>query len=236
MNFDISSFNIESLPAHLAFGLVFISFLVKKMILLRTFAITASVCSIFYNYHLSHGPSWVPIQWNCLFILVNFYHITMAILAQREIKIEDPEEYVYAKNFHSMTRVEFKRLLKCGHTRTYHKGHKLIEQDENLNAIFLIIDGEGTVYFNNLEVAKLTKGDFIGEMSFLTQQSTKGSVIISETSKIHFWDKETLAGFFAKNPVLLAKFHSAIGNQLITRLVTKSISEAENNSEKIKAA
>ncbi|HXH75941.1 MAG TPA: cyclic nucleotide-binding domain-containing protein [Bacteriovoracaceae bacterium] len=221
---QINSINIFG---HLAYGLILMSFLVRRMLLLRSFAIVASCSSIFYNYNVAQNPIWIPIQWNVLFITVNCYHIIMALLARREIKINDVEEFVYGKNFQSMTRVEFKRLLNCGYTRTYHPGQKLVEQHDNLGAIFLILEGEVQVSMNGSVVANLGKGDFVGEMSFLTNQPTKADVLLSEVSRIHYWDMEELKSFFSKNPSILAKFHSAIGNQLITRLVSKSLSEVK---------
>lgn len=216
-----------TLLGHLAYGLILLSFLVKQILLLRALAIVASFCSIAYNYSVSASPIWIPIQWNVLFITVNCYHITLALLARRQIRISEVEEFVWGRNFQSMTRVEFKRLLKCGHTRTYHPGQKLIEKDDNLGAIFLVLEGEASVSMQGLTVARLSKGEFIGEMSFLTGQPTRADVVISKTAKIHYWDNDELRVFFSKNPMLLGKFHSAIGNQLIGRLIEKSLSEAQ---------
>lgn len=207
---------------HVAYALIFCSFLVKRMILLRLFAIAASMLSIIYNYNVSTDPIWVPIQWNALFIVVNIFHVAMAIAARRDIKLDQKEEFAYSTLFRIMTRVEFKRLLNCGFKRTFYTGQKIVEQDDELQAIFLILEGEAHVMVNGCKVAVLTKGEFIGEMSFLTNELTRADVIISKNSIVQYWDLNDLKTFFRKNPAVLASFHSAIGNQLISRLIAQS--------------
>jgi CRP-like cAMP-binding protein len=223
-----NSLEISSLSGHFAYSLIFLSFVVRKMLLLRSFAIFASLSSIYFNYTLSSGPQWIPIKWNAVFISINIFHLAMFFLSKRSITISKTEESVYSKNFSALTKVEFKRLLKVGFTRTYSSGTILIEENQNLEALFLIMEGETKVMIKNLEVAQLFTGDFIGEMSFLTEQKTKAKVVTSKESKIHFWEKEELKAFLQKNPILLAKLHGAIGNQLITKLISKSLREAQD--------
>ncbi len=206
---------------HAAYGLVLCSFIVKRMLVLRLFAVPASLLSILFNYYSAGAPVWIPIQWNVLFLLVNCFHIGMALAAQRKIELPADKEFIYQKNFTSMTRVEFKRLLAVGHTRTYHTGHQLIAQHDQIDSIFMIVEGSAQVRINGHTVATLTQGEFIGEMSFLTHQLTRGEVTMAQTTKIHYWDEQDLRVFFAKNPTILASFHSAIGNQLISRLLAQ---------------
>ncbi len=226
-------FNQESIHVfgHLAYGLILTSFIVKQMLLLRIFSVVASLSSIFYNYHLTSSPIWIPIQWNILFILVNAYHIFMHLSAKRKIPLTDIEHFVHSKNFPTMTTVEFKRLLSSGHTRTYHKGQKLIEENSQLGAIFLIMEGEVQVCSKGKVISSLSHGEFIGEMSFLTGQMTKTDIILTTTSKIHYWDLDDLDNFFRKYPLILSKFHSAIGTQLISRMLQKEDVMACTNNE-----
>jgi len=222
----------------MAYGLILVSFIVKQILLLRVFAVVASFSSIFYNFHIAHDPLWIPIQWNLLFITVNSYHLIMFVLAKRKIKLSDMESFVYHKHFSAITPVEFKRLLKCGHTRNYYKDQKLIEANSHLGAIFLIMEGEVNVSLHGKIITQLKKSEFIGEMSFLTGQKTRADIILSTTCKIHYWDLEELNTFFRRNPSILASFHSAIGHQLISRLLKKDdmIFEKEEISPVRKAA
>lgn len=155
----------------------------------------------------------------------------MHLLSLRKVDISGKDEKVYTKYFSNLTPVEFLRLLKVGHTRNYSPGSTIIEEGEELPVLFLLMEGEVSVHINGLQVAKLESGDFIGEMSFLTEQKTRAKVIVSKDSKIHFWDKEKLKSFLNKNPALLAKFHGAIGNQLINKLISKSVFEAEEKNK-----
>lgn len=153
---------------------------------------------------------------------VNIYHIVMIILGKRQIKLESHLEYIYSKVFPRITKIEFKRLFDCGFTRSYDRGFQLIDQDENPEAIFLILSGSADIYMDEQFVARLEKGEFIGEMGFLTGQKTSATVVMAENSKVQYWDINELKLYLSKNPKLLPDFHSAIGNQLIKRLISSS--------------
>jgi CRP-like cAMP-binding protein len=117
--------------------------------------------------------------------------------------------------------------MECGFTRSYSAHHRLINQNEAIEAIYVIMEGQSHVFANGFHVATLEKGEFIGEMSFLTNTPPRADVIVSQDSQIHFWSTEDLRSHFGKRPLMLGKFHSAIGNQVISKLVVKSLAEAK---------
>ena len=222
--------NFTDYLGHTAYALIFFSFLVAKMLWLRSIAIGASILSILYNYTIAQTPLWIPIQWNILFITVNLYHITKIILSKRDLKLDNEEEFIYQKVFSHISRSDFKNLTRIGFKRTWQAKEKTISENADVNALFLIISGEVNVFAHNNKVATLGPGEFIGEMSFLTNSSAKADIICNKTTQIYFWDKEALKEYLYKNIHIYNGLNMAIANQLITR-ITKPSSQLNSSTE-----
>ena len=92
--------------------------------------IVASIASIAYNYHIADMPLWTPIQWNILFILTNLYHVGKVLVESRRVQFNQTEQYLYATVMSQMDKVDFKRLMSLGFTRTYHRGEELVCENE----------------------------------------------------------------------------------------------------------
>lgn len=224
------------LAGHIAYLLIFFSFLVRKMLYLRVFAIVASLFSTYYNFKVAGGPIWVPIQWNFVFIAVNVYHIAMIFMALRPAKLTDEEKFIHQKLFPTISAVDFRNFYELGYTRTYNSGNILIEQNEELPALFLIVAGRVDIIIDGVKVNELQTGQFIGEMSFLTREKTRATVQVHDNSKIHFWDRETLDKFLSKDQNLLNILHAAIGTQLINHIIDDSKSDSSQEVFEIKQA
>ncbi|MCR9204513.1 MAG: cyclic nucleotide-binding domain-containing protein [Halobacteriovoraceae bacterium] len=222
----MENFDPTQVAGHVAYFLIFISFLVKRMLLLRGFAIAASCLSLFYSFNTTGGPLWVPIQWNFVFIAVNLYHITKIFISMRPVELNNTQKQAYQSAFKSMPIKDFRNFFDLGITRTYNPKDILINQGQELPALFFIINGKVDIFINGKYVNSLSKNQFIGEMSFLTRELTTAKVILSSESKIHYWDRPSLDKYFKKNPDMLTKIHAAIGTQLIGHIVQQEFEKA----------
>lgn len=228
--------NYTDYLGHAAYALIFFSFLVSKMLWLRSIAISASILSIAYNYTIAQTPLWIPIQWNVLFITVNLYHITVILLSKRDIKLESEEEIIYQKVFSHISRSDFKKLVNLGFKRTWQAKEKTIIKGTDVDSLFLIIEGEVTVLSNGNRVARLGTCNFIGEMSFLTGAKAKADIVCNQKTKIYYWDKESLNEFLFKNIHVYNGLNVAIANQLIARVITPQKSTIKVSLDQDKSA
>lgn len=200
---------------HLAYTLLFFSFLVRNLLWLRFLAVFASFASITYSYNIYAEPLWVPIQWNCVFIVTNIIQITITLLEKRNFKLEGYKAYLHDRFFPDLTSAEFIKLMKIGHLRTSSKDEVLIKQFISVEALMVIISGEVLVKSNDRVVTKLGKGHFLGEMSFLTGEPTKGEVQADGEVKYFFWEKEELQKLISKKPKMMSAIQRVLSHQLI---------------------
>lgn len=203
------------IAGHVAYTLIFFSFLVRNLLWLRCLAIFASFTSIAYNYYVPVEPLWVPIQWNCVFIITNLVQITITMLEKRNFDLEGHEAYLRDNFFPDLTSAEFKKLIKKAHLRTSSENEVLIPQHSTLEALMVVIDGQVQISSNGRSVCKLGKGHFLGEMSFLTDEPTKGEVAAVGEIQYFFWEKEQLKELISKKPKMMNAIQRVLSNQLI---------------------
>jgi hypothetical protein len=216
------------IAGHVAYTLIFFSFLVRNILWLRLLAIFASFTSIAYNYYVPVEPLWVPIQWNCVFIITNITQITITLLEKRNFELVGHEAFLHDRFFPELTSAEFKKLIKNAYLRTSSKNETLIEQHTTVDALMVVIEGEVQVLSNGREVTKLGKGQFLGEMSFLTDEPTKAEVRAVGEMKYFFWEKESLKEIISKKPKMMNAIQRVLSNQLIDYILDEE-QKADNN-------
>lgn len=214
--------NIATLAGHLAFGLIAFSFLVKDIFWLRIVSIAASLFSVLYNYIIPVEPMWLAINWNFVFIVVNLYHIAVILYEKREVKMDDKNEELYNTLFSEMTPVEYLKISRAAEWITLKPGQRLITQGMPVPDLYLIYNGTVDVAVDGGWVAELKDGQFVGEMSFLTEKVATASCIVKYESQCLVWKQKEFKNLLKRNPSLYFTIQSVLSAQVSDALVTKN--------------
>jgi hypothetical protein len=193
--------NIGDIIGHLAFGLIAFSFLVKDIFWLRIMSIAASLFSIFYNYFIPAEPMMIAIFWNGVFIAVNLYHIAM---------------------FKSMSPVEFLKITKIAKWKKFKKNAKIITQSKPVKDLHLIYNGTVDVVVGIEPVAELKDGQFVGEMSFLTEKPATATCVVKHDTECLVWNQTGFKDLLKRNPSLYFSIQSLLSAQVSDALVNSS--------------
>lgn len=226
---------VEAL-GHIAYTLIFFSFLVKRVLYLRCLAILASICSICYNSFIVEEALWVPIAWNVLFVAVNSRHIALLLWEKRKITFSGDALFLYEEKFSHLPPVEFQNLMDLSYTRSVGKGEVLMEEGIKNPALLIILEGGAGVFLNGKEIASLEKGEFVGEMSFLTNELTSARVISKSRIRILFWEHDALLDHLMKNPSLMRMFEASLSRQVIDKLRGAVVMQDTDEVAPLKAA
>jgi len=214
--------NIATLAGHLAFGLIAFSFLVKDIFWLRIVSIAASLFSVLYNYIIPVDPMWLAINWNFVFIVVNLYHIAVILYEKREVKMDSKNEELYQTLFKEMTPVEYLKIRRAAEWVTLKPGERLITQGMPVPDLFLIYNGTVDVAVDGGWVAELKDGQFVGEMSFLTEKVATASCIVKYETQCLVWKQKEFKNLLKRNPSLYFTIQSVLSAQVSDALVTKN--------------
>ena len=208
--------NIATIAGHLAFGLIAFSFLVKDILWLRVVSILASLFSVFYNYFIPDQPMWLAINWNIVFVLVNLYHIAVIIYEKRPIKMAPKDKELYETLFRDLSPVEYLKITKIANWKTFKSGETIIRQEHLVTDLVLIYNGTVDVVVGKKKVAELKDGQFVGEMSFLTEKSATATCIVKHDTECLMWKQPEFKDLLKRNPSLYYTIQGLLSNQLIS--------------------
>tara|TARA_R110001592_G_scaffold55852_1_gene170656 strand:- start:662 stop:1303 length:642 start_codon:yes stop_codon:yes gene_type:complete len=208
--------NLAVLAGHLAFGLIAFSFLVKDILWLRLVSILASSFSVFYNWVIPAEPMWLAINWNFVFISLNLYHIAILIYEKRPIKMAPKDKELYETLFKDLSPVEYLKITKIANWQKFKAGDTLIRQNHLVTDLILIYNGTVDVVVKDKIVAQLRDGQFVGEMSFLTEKSATATCVIKHDTECIMWKQPEFKQLLKRNPSLYYTIQGLLSNQLIS--------------------
>jgi len=214
--------NIATLAGHLAFGLIGFSFLVKDIFWLRMVSIAASLFSVFYNYTIPVEPMWLAINWNFIFIVVNAYHIGVILYEKRAVKMDSKNEELYQTLFSEMTPVEYLKVSRAAKWETVKAGERLITQGMPVPDLYLIYNGTVDVLVDNDPIAQLKDGEFVGEMSFLTEKVATATCKVKYDAICLVWKQREFKELLKRNPSLYFTIQSVLSAQVSDKLVSST--------------
>ena len=208
--------NLANIAGHLAFGLIAFSFLVKDILWLRVVSILASLFSVFYNYVIPANPMWLAINWNIVFVVVNLYHIAVIIYEKRPIKMAPKDKELYETLFKDLSPVEYFKISKVAEWKSFKSGETIIRQNHLVTDLILIYNGTVDVVVGTKKVAELKDGQFVGEMSFLTEKSATATCIVKHDTECLVWKQPEFKELLKRNPSLYYTIQSLLSNQLVS--------------------
>ena len=214
--------NIASIAGHLAFGLIAFSFLVKDILYLRILSILASLFSVLYNFYIPLEPMWLAINWNIVFVLVNIYHIAVIIYEKRPVQMDSKEKELYETMFRGLTPVEFLKVTKIAQWKQFKAPLPIITQGKPVNDLILIYNGMVDILVNDNKVAELKDGQFVGEMSFLTEKPATATCKVTHNTECLVWPQKDFKDLLKRNPSLYFTIQSLLSVQVSNNLVTSS--------------
>ena len=214
--------NIATIAGHLAFGLIAFSFLVKDILYLRLVSVLASLFSVFYNYTIPIEPMWLAINWNIVFIVVNIYHIAVLIYEKRPVQMSPKYKELYETMFKDMTPVEFLKITKIADWIHFKEGEVITQQKHSVDTLNLIYNGTVNVTVDGSKVAQLKDGQFVGEMSFLTEKPATATCVVKHDTELLVWPQKEFKDLLKRNPSLYFTIQSLLSAQVSSALVNIS--------------
>jgi len=215
--------DIGIIAGHLAFGLIAFSFLVKDILWLRAMSILASMFSVFYNWVIPPEPMWIPIGWNFVFVAVNLYHVAILIYEKRPVKMNDKNTELYQTLFKEMSPVEYLKISKCAKWIKFKSGEVITKQKLPVKDLVLIYNGTVDVAVDGKKVAELRDGQFVGEMSFLTEKPATADCVVKHDSECLVWKQGEFKELLKRNPSLYFSIQSLLSAQVSNNLVRSTI-------------
>jgi hypothetical protein len=202
---------------HSANVIYLVSYVMRDILWLRIFTVVAASCLIFY-FCFRPEPLLAPVYWNLLFIALNLYWIVRLLLERRPVRLTEEEQELCRLVFGTVTPREMINLLKLGVWKDAEIDECFVARGSNLDQLMLIHSGSACFEMDGRKLQVLKPGQFIGSISFITDETAPANVIALEPTRYVCWPKSTLKSYLTKNPELHAAIQTTLGIDLTKRL------------------
>ena len=181
-------FSFPDVLIHIGNILYLAAFMVRDIIWLRVLTVAASFVLLPYFYFQT-TPLFAAIYWNMAFTALNIYWIVRLTLERRPIELSEEEQQLCELAFHTMKPREMMKLLQLGNWRSIGADECLVTKGTALDELMLIYEGKVCVVLDGKRVAELQPGQFIGGVSYITEETTPADVLSLEPTRYFVWHK-----------------------------------------------
>jgi len=209
----------ELIIINIGYGCAFIALAIKEVLWLRIILTVSFILRFFSSYTFSENFNVA--SWNFLFIAVNIFMI-IRILDERRSRFI-PHEIKDIKNtiFKNLTSKEFLYLWSLGKINSSEKGI-ILDEGIKQNKLMFILSGKALVKSNGKLLALLERGQFVAEMSLLTNEPTSAQVYVDDENdeKVMYieWSNSTLKRIENTNNPFWKKLHYILSSDITKKL------------------
>ena len=208
----------EFIFVNVGFGLVFLALAIRESLWLRIILTVAYVFRLIYSFYFV-GNLNISL-WNVAFILVNIVMIAI-ILDERKIHlIPDELKDIKSTIFDALTSKEFVYLWSIGNLIEIEKNHRIIKEGIHQEKLMFILSGTAVVLRNDKVIANLSRGQFIAEMSLITNEPASADIYSNKDIQYIMWEQAELRHFEKTNKDLWIKLHNILSKDLIEKIKT----------------
>ena len=160
-----------------------------------------------------------------------FSGILMAILLlaydtprpRLSLRLPEAERDLLRNVFTGLDDVQIARLLVAGRFNDIAKGTTLAEENKPLQTLFFICAGHVKVTVGGREVAHLEKGNFVGEIAFLTENPATATVVAEDSVRALVFERGELNQFFRNEAEVAGLIYQLLGRELAQKLRARNI-------------
>ena len=136
--------------------------------------------------------------------------------------MNDKNTELYETLFKDMTPVEYLKVSKVAEWKTFKSGEVIIKQGTPVKDLHLIYNGTVNVTVDRVKVAELKDGQFVGEMSFLTEKPATATCTVKHDTELLVWKQAPFKDLLKRNPSLYFTIQSLLSAQVSDALVSSS--------------
>ena len=198
-----------------AYLLTFLALSIKEVLWLRI-VLTSSHSMIFINNYF-FDQSYNVAFWNFVFVTVNVVQIISIYYDRKPRNIPDKFKDLYQDIFNEFSSKEFLYFLELGEL-VESVDEKIICSGYRQEELFLVLDGLAKVQREGRDIAILERGQFIAEISFLTNQPASADVYSEGVLNYMKWDQSKIKAIKNTNNLFWIKLSNVLTNDITLKI------------------
>jgi hypothetical protein len=221
-------FSLHNWPGHVSYVMIAISYWLTDIFWLRSMAIVGLAFEILY-FTFSGGDLRTGIGWDTIFIGINGYQLYRLWKDRLSLHLPEADRELLHSVLPGLNDVQIARLLLAGEFSEIPQGTTLTRENEILQRLFFICAGQVTVMISGRVISQLEKGNFVGEIAFITDKPATATVIAESTLRALIFDREKLSQFFRNEAEVAGLIYQLLGRELAFKIkISNSLISAVN--------
>jgi CRP-like cAMP-binding protein len=210
-------FGWDTLPGHLAYAIIAVSYLLTNIFWLRVAAVLGISLEVVY-FVLSGSPVWTSVFWDSLFILINLVQVGRLLRDRLSLKLTEGQWAFIAPIVGDLDKAQIAQLLRTAEWRTLERGEALTLEATPVKDLTFICEGRTEVTVKGQVVAHVAAGAFIGDVSFTTGVPATATVVTEERTRVLAFDQTRLRALCARDEQIASALYRRIGGGLADKM------------------
>src|SRR5262249_10045784 len=210
-------FSLNNWPGHLSYVLIAISYWLTDIFWLRLVAIVGLSFEILY-FSFSGGDLRTGIGWDLVFIGINAYQLYRLVQDRLSLRLPEADRELLRSVMTGLDDAQIARLLLAGEFCEIADGTTLAKEGEPLERLYFLCAGRVDVTIGSRAVSKLERGNFVGEVAFLTEKPATATVIADGAVRALVFDKDRLTRFFRNESDVAGLIYQLLGRELAHKM------------------
>jgi CRP-like cAMP-binding protein len=139
------------------------------------------------------------------------------------LRLPEAERELLRSVFTGLDDAQIARLLVAGRFSDIAMGTTLAEENKPLDTLFFICAGHLKVTIAGREVAHLEKGNFVGEVAFLTEKPATATVVAEDSVRALVFERGELSRFFRNEAEVAGLIYQLLGRELAHKIKVSNI-------------
>lgn len=213
----------ENLLGHLAYVLLITSMMMRNINWLRALAILAGTLSAFYYWTLDDK---VSMFWETIFTLVNIAQLMILQIENRRGIFNEDEDYFIKTCLPNIERSYARRLVKLGAWTEVQDETILVFENKVPDKLKFIVSGKADVFRDEKLIGRVGRGDFVGEISYLTGETATATAIVTEPVRYLAFGQERLREHLSRNTEVRHALETSFNRNLVDKLIKSNSNSA----------
>jgi CRP-like cAMP-binding protein len=210
-------FSLNHWPGHLSYVLIAVSYWLTDMFWLRAVAVVGLSLEIVY-FWFSGGDLRAGIGWDLVFISINLYQIYWLMKGRLSLRLPEPDRELLRRVLTGLDDAQIARLLVAGEFCDIAAGTTLAEENQELDRLFFICAGRVNVAIAGRKVSQLERGNFVGEVAFLTNRPATATVTAAEAVRALRFESGKLSQLLRNEGEVAGLIYQLLGRELAHKI------------------
>ena len=201
---------------NIGYALNVIALAFREILWIRVLLTSAYLLRFLTQYFFENNQN--TSVWMIVFVAINLFQIIQILNERRRRHIEPRIVDLFETVFNSFTSYEFLTFWKIGSIKTAARNSIIIKEGARQYSLMLILDGEVNISKNNKKLTYLSRGHFIGEISFVSKNNTIADVVANNDVTYIIWTKKQIDKLKRDNKIFWIKLQNILLKDMIGKI------------------